>query len=143
MNQNSSGSQGFGTPSRKRAAPHEDNDIQSPFDTSSQGPFTPNKRVKFEGSSSWLGQAWTPPSPATQPSGSQKTVTSTSGDDDESIEEIISRLDELPAYIKKLQRKKIAAEKSCEVKSRKIAELQKEVERLKAREQDLEEALAG
>jgi len=147
MSQGSYRSQGMSTPGRKRAAPQDDNDdLQSPFDTPSRvAPFTPNKRVKVEGSSSWLSQPWAPPSPTTpaQPSGSQHTVTSTNGDDDESLEEIISRLHELPEYIKKLRRKKIAAEKSTEVRGRKIVELQKEVERLKAREQQLEEALAG
>jgi len=64
-------------------------------------------------------------------SGSQETI---GGEEikelsSESIEEMVRSLGSLPAYIRKLERRKIAAEKSRDAKTNKIKSLEAEVER--------------
>lgn len=52
---------------------------------------------------------------------------------------LVEQLQDLPAYIDLLERKKYAAEKSCEVKARRIGELEGMVEKMKGRMKILEE----
>ncbi|RDB24917.1 hypothetical protein Hypma_007738 [Hypsizygus marmoreus] len=47
----------------------------------------------------------------------------------DTISTLLDRMDGIPDYVRKLERKKIAAEKSNEAKAKRIAELEKEVER--------------
>jgi hypothetical protein len=47
----------------------------------------------------------------------------------DSISTLLSTLDGIPEYLRKLERKKIAAEKSSEAKAKRIAELEAEVEK--------------
>jgi len=51
----------------------------------------------------------------------------------DSISTLLRSLDGIPEYLRKLERKKIAAEKSSEAKAKRIAELEAEVEKLKGR----------
>ncbi|CAA7261723.1 unnamed protein product [Cyclocybe aegerita] len=81
-----------------------------------------------------------PITPGNMPFSSQETL---DGEDQEElsadlIAKLVQPLGDIPAYIRKLERKKVAAEKSRDIKAAKIVDLEKEVERLKAREKELE-----
>jgi hypothetical protein len=47
----------------------------------------------------------------------------------DSISTLLSALDGIPEYVRKLERRKIAAEKSSDAKAKRIAELEAEVEK--------------
>ncbi|KAH9892527.1 hypothetical protein C8Q73DRAFT_61605 [Cubamyces lactineus] len=61
----------------------------------------------------------------------------------DSIAAHIASLQGIPEYIAKLERREKAARKSAEVKGRKIAQLEKEVERLRKEKRALEETVAA
>jgi len=60
----------------------------------------------------------------------------------ESIENIFNVLGSIPDYIRKLDRKRIAAEKSLDARNKKIEYLEDEVKRLKDRQKELELIIA-
>jgi len=85
-------------------------------------------------------------------SGSQKTESEENAQEltVDSVSNMIRQLGKLPDYVRKLERKKIAAEKSRDAKNTKMVNLQNEVQtlereitRLKAREKELEEVIAA
>ncbi|KAF8904454.1 hypothetical protein CPB84DRAFT_1960841 [Gymnopilus junonius] len=130
---------------------------------SQPGPSTPARNVNppFEDpfSEHGTGGAWPPKrlndhkriprqAPARNPSYndvdgcSQVTLSDDEGLTSESITKLAQRLQGLAEYVRKLERKKLAAEKSRDAKDSKIAYLQAEVTRLQAREKELEEVIA-
>jgi len=79
-----------------------------------------------------------------EPSMSQNTVCSEISEEfsADSVARNLQFFNELPDYIRKLERRKLAAERSRDAKSQKILDLEAEVERLKRREKELEELVA-
>ncbi|KAF8160787.1 hypothetical protein B0H34DRAFT_698062 [Crassisporium funariophilum] len=59
------------------------------------------------------------------------------------VSSMIGRLGDIPEYIRKIESRKTAAEKSNDAKNKKIAHLKTEVERLKMREKELEDIIAA
>ncbi|KZP05284.1 hypothetical protein FIBSPDRAFT_877727, partial [Athelia psychrophila] len=106
-----------------------------------------------EGSSQWQKIQADPANPFHAPSSSLRDTQPTSsvpdtpgggaGELPEEIQALVDGASALPAFIAKLQRRNVAAERSAEAKGRKIEELQGENDRLKNKVRVLEETIAA
>ncbi|KAF9529203.1 hypothetical protein CPB83DRAFT_852852 [Crepidotus variabilis] len=78
------------------------------------------------------------------PGGSQYTLAGDEAQelDADSVRDLLTKLSDLPDYIIKLERKKLAAERSRDIKAKKIADLEQENANLRIRLEELEELVA-
>jgi len=80
-----------------------------------------------------------------QPAGGSSTMYDPPGRGAElspdAISTLLSAMDGIPEYVRKLERQRIAAEKSCDAKAKKITELEAEVQKLKERNSALQNAI--
>ncbi|KAF4620632.1 hypothetical protein D9613_000435 [Agrocybe pediades] len=146
--------EGFASPSQPQTPQNmsQSNNLrpETTFSSGNNGtwpPQTPPRKVNNGGADSAPIFSQPYGSQSSAPSGSQETLQDAATGNQEltadSISEMLNKLAGTPQLVRKLERRKIAAEKSRDAKASKIAMLEAEVERLKAREKELEAVIAA